>query len=58
MDIQHSDMMHEEGHMCHGPGYATPLDAMKAEREKVLYTVALYDGTDVEMPGYLATIDV
>jgi selenium-binding protein 1 len=31
---------------------------MKAEREKVLYTVALYDGTAIEQPGYLATIDV
>jgi selenium-binding protein 1 len=31
---------------------------MKAEREKVLYTVALYVGTDVEEPDYLATVDV
>ncbi len=47
-----------EGHACQGPGYATPAEAMKAEREKVLYTVALYVGTDVEEPDYLATVDV
>lgn len=57
MDTQHTDMGHE-GHTCHGPGYASPLTAMQAERERVLYTVALYDGTGVEAPGYLATIDV
>src|SRR3712207_8772636 len=31
---------------------------MKAEREKVLYTVALYVGTGVEEPDYLAAVDV
>src|SRR5688500_17909544 len=36
-----------EGHACRGPGYASPEEAMKAEREKVLYTVALYVGTEV-----------
>jgi hypothetical protein len=30
----------------------------KAEREKVLYTMALYVGTEVEEPDYLATVDV
>jgi len=34
------------------------MEAMKGPREKVLYTVALYDGTGIESPGYLATIDV
>jgi len=47
-----------EGHTCHGPGYATPEEAMNAEPEKTLYTVALYVGTDVEEPDYLATVDV
>jgi methanethiol oxidase len=47
-----------ETHACCGPGYASPEEAMKAEREKVLYTVALYVGTDVEEPDYLATVDV
>ena len=43
---------------CCGPGYASPAEAMKAEREKLLYTVALYTGTGVEKPDYLATVDV
>jgi methanethiol oxidase len=58
MDTHDSGMTHEEGQACHGPGYASPLEAMKAEREKVLYTVALHDGTSAELPGYLATVDV
>ena len=45
-------------HACCGPGYASPQEAMQAPREKVLYTIALYDGTDVQAPDYLATIDV
>ena len=43
---------------CCGPGYASPLEAMKAEREKVVYTICIYTGTGVEKPDYLATIDV
>lgn len=50
-------MEHGE-HACSGPGYASPQAAMQAPREQVVYTVALYDGTGVESPGYLATIDV
>ncbi|TCJ20269.1 selenium-binding protein [Rubrobacter taiwanensis] len=49
---------HEGGHACCGPGYASPEEAMQAERERVLYTVALYVGTGVEEPDYLATVDV
>ena len=45
-------------HDCCGPGYASPEAAIKAEREKLLYTVALYAGTGIEEPDYLATIDV
>src|SRR5438309_10049684 len=58
MDAQKSHESVHNGHACHGPGYASPLEAMKAPREKVLYTVALYDGTATEAPGYLATVDV
>ena len=47
---------HGESHCC-GPGYASPAEAMKAPREKVLYTVALYIGTGIQKPDYLATID-
>jgi methanethiol oxidase len=57
MDTQHTNKGHSE-HACHGPGYASPLAAMHSERERVLYTVALHDGTGVEGHGYLATIDV
>lgn len=45
-------------HACCGPGYASPQEAIKAQREKLLYTVCIYKGTDVEAPDYLATIDV
>ncbi|MBD2441034.1 selenium-binding family protein [Nostoc sp. FACHB-110] len=45
-------------HACCGPGYASPEAAIKAEREKVLYAIALYTGTGIEAPDYLATIDV
>jgi len=31
---------------------------MKAEPEKLLYTIALYVGTDIQEPDYVATIDV
>ena len=40
-----------------GPGYASPAEAMKAPRELLLYTVALYIGTGIQKPDYLATID-
>ena len=50
--------MSENGKTCCGPGYASPQEAMQAEREKLLYTVALYTGTGIEKPDYLATVDV
>lgn len=43
---------------CCGPGYASPEAAIKADREKLLYTIALYTGTGIEAPDYLATVDV
>jgi selenium-binding protein 1 len=43
---------------CCGPGYASPQEAMKAERETVVYTICIYTGTGIEKPDYLATIDV
>ena len=49
---------HHEGDSCSGPGYASPEEAIKAEREKVLYTIALYGGTGIQAPDYLATVDV
>lgn len=44
-------------HAC-GATYATPGDAQKAPREKLLYATALYVGSDDRQPDYLATIDV
>jgi selenium-binding protein 1 len=41
-----------------GPGFASPAEAMKAPRETLLYVIALYDGTGVRKPDYLATVDV
>ena len=43
--------------ICCGPGYASPAEAMKAPREKLLYTIAIYTGTGIQKPDYLATID-
>ncbi len=54
MNIEHS------GHKakCCGPGYASPEEAIKSEREQLLYTVCIYNGTEIKAPDYLATIDV
>src|SRR5258708_35291649 len=43
---------------CCGPGHAAPAAALQAEPETVLYTTALYVGTGIQQPDYLATIDV
>ena len=40
-----------------GPGYASPEEAVKAPKEKIVYTVCIYAGTGIEKPDYLATID-
>lgn len=44
--------MNEHNH-CYGPGYASPVAAMQAEPEQVLYTIAIYTGTGIEEPDYL-----
>src|SRR2546429_404820 len=51
------EMQHKDHSSC-GPGYASPQEAMKAEREKTLYTVCFYGGTGIQAPDYLATVDV
>ncbi|KAH8250008.1 hypothetical protein KR026_003564, partial [Drosophila bipectinata] len=44
---------------CHGPGYATPLDAMRSgPREKLLYTVTVQPNLDEPHGDYLSTVDV
>jgi selenium-binding protein 1 len=43
----------------HGPGYASPLDAVKnGPREKLIYVTCIRRNQAVEKPDYLATIDV
>ena len=44
--------------LCCGPGYASPSEAVKAPKEKLLYSIAIYTGTGIQKPDYLATIDV
>ncbi|NWR39221.1 SBP1A oxidase, partial [Tachuris rubrigastra] len=47
-----------------GPGYASPLDAMKGNflppgpREELLYLPCIYRNTGIQKPDYLATVDV
>ncbi|KAG6525446.1 hypothetical protein ZIOFF_015402 [Zingiber officinale] len=41
-----------------GPGYASPLDAMAGPREALIYVTCIYNGTGIEKPDYLATVDV
>ncbi len=54
----HTHDEHAEHNECCGPGYASPEEAMQAAPEKVLFTTALYVGTGIQQPDYLATIDV
>ena len=44
--------------LCCGPGYASPSEAIRAPSEKLLYTIAIYTGTGIQKPDYLATVDV
>ncbi|XP_056447923.1 methanethiol oxidase isoform X2 [Gadus chalcogrammus] len=44
-------------HSC-GPGYKTPLDAMKGPREQIVYLPCIYRNTEFMKPDYLATVDV
>ncbi|CAM6113589.1 unnamed protein product [Calypogeia fissa] len=41
-----------------GPGYATPKEAQFGPREKIIYITAVYTGTKINKPDYLATVDV
>ncbi|XP_030373561.1 methanethiol oxidase-like isoform X2 [Scaptodrosophila lebanonensis] len=44
---------------CHGPGYATPLDAMKnGPRETLLYVVTVQPNLEEPHGDYLSTVDV
>src|SRR6476646_10468771 len=39
------------------PGFASPKEAMKADREKLLFVVCTYANTGVDKPDYLAVVD-
>ena len=41
-----------------GPGYASPLAAMKGPRENLIYVPAIYTNTPTKRPDYLATVCV
>ncbi len=41
-----------------GRTFATPADAINSPPEKLAYVVALYGGTGINKPDYLATVDV
>ena len=45
-------------HQACGPTYASPAEAMRADPERLAYVPAIYSGTAVQRPDYLATIDV
>ena len=40
-----------------GPGYCSPLDAMKGPKEQLLYIPCIYRNTSTKKPDYLATVD-
>ena len=50
--------LEKKNNTCCGPGYASPSEAIKAPNEKLLYTIAIYTGTGIQKPDYLATVDV
>lgn len=39
------------------PGFASPLEAMKAPREKLLFVTCTYANTGIDKPDYLAVVD-
>ncbi|KAJ3708609.1 hypothetical protein LUZ61_012314 [Rhynchospora tenuis] len=50
-----------EGNGCcakKGPGYASPIEAMSGPRETLIYVTCVYNGTGIEKPDFLGTVDV
>ena len=44
---------------CHGPGYPSPLEAMRSgPREKLIYVTCVRRNVTPGKPDYLATVDV
>ncbi|NXL65952.1 SBP1 oxidase, partial [Chordeiles acutipennis] len=53
-----SVLLNTEGCGACGPGFASPLDAMKGPREEILYVPCIYRNTGRKKPDFLATLDV
>jgi selenium-binding protein 1 len=49
---------HAHDHVGHGPGYASPAEAIAGPKEELVYVAALHTGTGVDEPDFLATVDV
>ena len=45
-------------HEHSGPGYASPEVARQQEPEKLIYVAALYEGTGIDKPDFIAVVDV
>ncbi|HVL11032.1 MAG TPA: selenium-binding protein SBP56-related protein, partial [Gemmata sp.] len=39
------------------PGFASPAEAMKGPREKLLFVTCTYANTGIDKPDYLAVVD-
>src|SRR3977135_4413487 len=53
--------MTEHDHAAHehpGPGYASPQAAREQPPEQFVYVAALYEGTGIERPDFIAVVDV
>ncbi len=48
-------MSHHQEHT--GPGYASPEAAMQTPPEEVIYVACLYEGTGIDEPDFIATVD-
>ena len=42
----------------HGPGFASPQQAMQAPREEFCYVSCMYRGTGIDAPDHLAVVDL
>ena len=49
--------MSNETNCCSGPGYGSPQEAIE-HPWKILFTLFVFTGTNINKPDYLATIDV
>ena len=46
------------GHQHNGPGYASPEVARGQAPEQFIYVAALYEGTGIDKPDFIAVVDV